>query len=478
MITRWRYLWTLFFISICFIALCTLASISLFHNQVSVAKSMKKNVERWRVSTELDECFRDILTLLRDKIESVAPLHDRARKHLKTIRALAVQAEEKDLANRLDSAFATYIQVWQTMPPPGEDGHEISVMEVSRILDSDLLRLCGEFDQYNLREVQDLTLDHQRLLRQLSWGIASISGLGGIAGLVLGFGIARGMRLSIQRLQIQIRDVAGHLDPDLPEIVLTGEGDLASVHENLAMLQQRIEAVVKELRQREVEVLRAEQLAAVGQLAAGVAHEIRNPLTSIKMLVQAELEDHVRTGLPTEDLRIIEKEIRRMETSLRTFIDFARPAKTERRPADVVPLIQTVVGLIRGRALKQDVRVVFNAPPDPVVVTVDAEQIQQVLVNLTLNALDAMPGGGALTVEVERREDRGVEIRVADTGPGLSAEAMRRLFEPFASTKDTGLGLGLVISRRIMENHGGTISAANKPGSGAVFSIRLPADMR
>ena len=110
--------------------------------------------------------------------------------------------------------------------------------------------------------------------------------------------------------------------------------------------------------------------------------------------------------------------------------------------------------------------------------TVDGEQLRQVLVNLGLNALDAMPGGGTLTIAVEANRSGPIEIEVADTGPGVPKAILPRLFEPFVSSKETGLGLGLAISKRIVEDHGGTIGAANRAGGGAVFVVTLPAAVR
>src|SRR5438105_4380264 len=149
-----------------------------------------------------------------------------------------------------------------------------------------------------------------------------------------------------------------------------------------------------------------------------------------------------------------------MERSLQALLDFARPPKPERRSVELGEVVRAVVGLVRGRAEKQRVKLRVDAPTG-FVLTADPGQLQQVLVNLALNALDAMPTGGTLSVSARRTAVGGVAVEVADTGPGISPEVMPRLFQPFVSGKDTGVGLGLVISRRIVEDHGGTITGAN-----------------
>jgi signal transduction histidine kinase len=214
----------------------------------------------------------------------------------------------------------------------------------------------------------------------------------------------------------------------------------------------------------------------VGQVAAGVAHELRNPLTSVKMLVQTGLEGAPPTGLPPEDLAIIEHEVRRMEACIQTFLDFARPPSSERRQTDLLQVVRRAISLMEGRARRQQVTWDIDVPPCPVSTFIDPEQIHQVLVNLLLNALDALPHGGAITVQVLLPSDgeRAVTVCIHDTGAGIAPSIHERLFEPFVSGKETGLGLGLSICRRLIEAHGGVIQGHNVPEGGAAFTFTLP----
>lgn len=234
-----------------------------------------------------------------------------------------------------------------------------------------------------------------------------------------------------------------------------------------------VERSQAERRRRERETLRAEQMALIAQLATSVAHEIRNPLTSVKMLIQANQEDDRDRPLSQEDLQIIEGEIRRMERYLQTFLDYARPPKLERKVIDLAALARRTLALVEARAKRAKVTLCFEPPSAPFQVEADAGQIQQLLLNLALNALDAMPQGGTLEIQLNKC-DHQVELTVLDTGPGIAPSMRDQLFQPFATSKEQGVGLGLVISRRIAEDHGGSLTAQNRPSGGACLALHLP----
>ncbi|MES2793917.1 MAG: ATP-binding protein [Planctomycetota bacterium] len=231
----------------------------------------------------------------------------------------------------------------------------------------------------------------------------------------------------------------------------------------------------KESEQRQKQLLRSEQMMALGQVAAGVAHELRNPLTAIKGLIQVNRKELEDRKVPSEDLRIIEHEIRRMERSLQNFLDFARPPVPKRRRLSLMPVIERVISLIQGRARKQQVS--FEIPQLSAALWVEADQdlIQQLLLNLVLNALDAMPQGGIIQIDVQPDSAGQVLVRVRDTGPGIAPHILPAIFERFVSSKETGVGLGLPVSRRIAQEHGGDLIVENLPQGGASFTFRLPA---
>lgn len=232
---------------------------------------------------------------------------------------------------------------------------------------------------------------------------------------------------------------------------------------------------------RQTEALRAQQMATLAQLATGVAHEIRNPLTSIKMLIQVNRAKFADEGLPTDDLELVEHEIRRMERSVTSLLEYARPEKSEFTRVALHDVVRNTVHLIEGRCKSQNVDVVVDTPKNLSEVDGDRAQLQQLLLNLALNALDAMPDGGTLSLLVSQDQDQ-IEVCVRDTGVGIHSDVAGELFSPFVTTKENGVGLGLGICRRIALAHQGSLAGFNRSSndpslSGAEFRLRLPKSM-
>lgn len=453
--------------------LCAAMAVFLLREQSESAESLGETIVSYRASTKLEESLLDLTALLRTKVEDVRALNERIEAHLRDLGAHANTPDEIAAYDELEESFTAYLIIWRTLAGRRGDEHVAARKEAIRVLDNETLPTCQDLRDNLSNQIDASQREHQATVRSLAWGLAAVGATAVLAGLFLGYGAARGLNQSIQRLQIGIRDAAGKLAPALPTIELREGTNLNQLHDHMQFLIGRIEQTVQQLHQRERELLRAEQLAAVGQLAAGMAHEIRNPLMSIKMLIQAAREEGPSAGLFGEDLVVIEREIRQMQRTIQSFLDFARPPKLHKTSIEVGKVTERTIELIHGRAEKQNVTIINNTPASSPLLQADASQLQQVLLNLALNALDVMPTGGTLTFAM-RSTTTMVEITVSDTGPGISAEVRGKLYQPFVTTKPTGLGLGLVISRRIIEDHGGKLDADPSAGLGACFRIVLP----
>jgi signal transduction histidine kinase len=459
---------------------CLFAVLYLNQLHVNVSSVLSENVRSTETAASLERTTNELIGLLRSD-----PSHDEslrlkveqqnqnAEELLKGARVLANLVRESALVEDIDQGWQEYLDQWKTRS--GEraafDGGLAQILEQKVLPPSTALR------RFNLDQIAQSDRENQAIVSTIKWSMLLIGVGGTLSGLLLGYEVARRLRHSIYQLSVRIRDAAGRLNREVGSVTLQKEGDLPQMEVELQHLLEEISRTVDQLQQREHEVLRAEQLAAVGQLAAGVAHELRNPLTSIKMLVQTGLEGRPPQGLSVEDLAVLESEIRRMEQYIQTFLDFARPPRSERRDSDLSAVVRRAAALVEGRARRQRVEIEQALPDEAVRLHIDPEEIQQVLVNLLLNALDALPRGGRVRVEVAVHPS-GVEVRVSDNGPGIPAQVRDRLFEPFVTSKENGVGLGLSICKRLVEAHGGVIRGANLPGGGAVLSLTLPVEER
>ncbi len=494
-------------VSLALVGGCIFGLLYLNALHVEASEVLSENLRSTLVALQLERDTRTLVYLLKGYAERDLPgkvmlryqdilqLRDDAQE-------LANWDEEKRLVNQIEQGLATFNEERERLM----GGNQAKLIlpddrtrnQLAALLENGVLAPSIELQKFNSVQIEKSDQRNRAIVETLKWGLIAL-GLGvPITGLVLGFAMARSMGRSIYQLSVGIRDAAGRLNRELGSVTLEEKGDLPDLHRQMQGVLVEIERVIGELQQREREVLRAEQLAAVGQVAAGVAHELRNPLTSVKMLVQTGLEGN--QGLPVEDLTIIEHEIRRMEQCIRVLLDFARPPSPERRQVNLADILGRALTLVEGRARRQKVTMTLDLPAEPICVNVDPEQIHQVLINLLLNALDALPQGGTVRVTAGSRQRAAesqdnemaensngsigsfpsplaaafIEVRIRDTGPGIAPRIRQRLFEPFVSSKETGLGLGLSICKRLIEDHGGAIQGNNSPDGGAEFSFTLP----
>jgi signal transduction histidine kinase/putative methionine-R-sulfoxide reductase with GAF domain len=239
-------------------------------------------------------------------------------------------------------------------------------------------------------------------------------------------------------------------------------------------MEEKIQKTTADLRKTEAQLIRSEKLAALGQLAAGIAHEIRNPLTSINILIHSLTENLPSGTSHREDLQVIEEEIHRINEIVDQFLRFAKPAPPLLEKGDIISIFEETLQLLRPQIEKQ--RIIVQKEFQPLLpILMDREQMKQVILNLLLNAVQAMPKGGFLALKGHIPEDdQWIKISIQDSGIGISGEDMNKLFDPFFSTKEGGIGLGLSIAHRIIDQHHGKIEVESAPGKGTLFTLWLP----
>lgn len=228
---------------------------------------------------------------------------------------------------------------------------------------------------------------------------------------------------------------------------------------------------ITEQKQAEEHYVRSEKLSIAGQLAAGIAHEIRNPMTAIKgfiQLIKSDLQDK------QEYFDIITSEIARIELILSELLILAKPQTVTISTIEIHSLINEVITLLNTEALLNNVEIKTEYQDKEIYIQCEINQIKQVCINFIKNAIEAMPKGGTLTIQIMLKEPNGVHIRFMDEGYGISASVLEKLGQPFYTTKEKGTGLGYMVSKKIIENHEGTITVTSKLNEGSVFEIFLP----
>lgn len=306
-----------------------------------------------------------------------------------------------------------------------------------------------------------------------------------VAGMVLAVGlgylIANRISKPVQQLiKASLQVSQGNLSPEIGPISKSEIGVLQNTFQQmLASLQERDK---RQKVESEIKLLQSEKQASIGKLAGGVAHEINNPLTGIftfthMLLKRKDLPEEVRS-----DLETIAQETERVRKIVKGLLDFSRQTELDREITDINRLVRHVISLVENQALIKGVSLSFESGEGLPAITIDRNQMQSVLLNIIINALDATEPGGSITVttgigvSASKPGQKGIEITVTDTGCGIPPEHLDKLFDPFFTTKEVGqgTGLGLSVSYGIVERHGGTIWVQSKVGHGSSFTVWLP----
>jgi two-component system NtrC family sensor kinase len=279
------------------------------------------------------------------------------------------------------------------------------------------------------------------------------------------------------KLEVKSQDEIGSLAESFNQMT----SELQIANEKLLdwgkTLEKKVEERTHEIKEMQAHLIQSEKLASLGQLAAGVAHEINNPLGGILMYSHLILEDAEKNSQTSENLKKVIRETTRCKNIVRGLLDFARPKNPEMSNININELLDNSLSLMESQALFQNIRVEKKYFPDLKRITADGAQLQQLFTNIILNAAEAMDGNGTLILETTNIKAEGqIEISIRDTGQGIREEDMKNLFEPFFSTKEVGkgTGLGLSISYGIVQRHKGKIDVQSEVGKGSAFIIKLP----
>lgn len=402
----------------------------------------------------------------------------------------ASTSEEQALLQIIDERFARYRTVsseWLTRSglSPEESAASLhGTLAVGR----DVAQSCEELADLGQRLMNATFQQRDRLRTKLNMMRIAFIVVGPAVGILLGLHMARRLNYSISEISVTLRDASGNLEQEVGLVEVSpagGEGGLPALQQQVQYVSGRIKQVVDELQRTRQQAVRSERLAMVGELAAGVAHEVRNPLTSVKLLIQATERSPSLSAADKQRLQIVQQEIARIETTVQELLDYARPPKLRRVRHDVRDTLRRALNLAVVRAEQSRIAIEEQLGSGPLIVDADPEQLQQVFINLMLNAIEAMSPGGTLHVTIEEPDapvdsqlplpsQAVLRIVFRDTGSGIRDDVLQRLFEPFVTSKERGIGLGLAISRQIMQEHNGRLSASNAVPCGASFVVELP----
>jgi signal transduction histidine kinase len=397
---------------------------------------------------------------------------DRARKTAHT-------SSEKSILDGLEEAHREYDEKRAEIIALYESGEKekaiaIFLSEVSS-LSQEVDRLSRDFVAENKRYIDLTTARTQRQISRVTWLVAVFACLTIGLSILLAWLFFRGVLSPLRQMVADAREFTGQRSVTSAEMPTD---ELPTVGEYLRSLMCDVSDARSALEENRRQLMSAEKLAAVGKLAAGVAHEIRNPLTAIKMWLFSIRKAVGHDPEIDRKCAIVSEEITRLEKIVRNFLEFSRPRGLELEPQSVSSLMERTLDLFHHRIDEKKLRLARDDAEHLPPVMADADQLKQVLINVLDNAVEATNEDGEIQITIDtgcESDDRSmVVVRVQDTGRGMPEDVRERIFEPFYTTKDDGTGLGLCIAAQIMARHGGRLVLESSTQRGTTFAVWIP----
>jgi signal transduction histidine kinase len=334
---------------------------------------------------------------------------------------------------------------------------------------TELLNLCQRYKLMHEYAISRVRTESQTQARFINaFALAALPGVA-ILGVLLAYILIKQILEPIRRLALETAPA----NRETP-----GSDEVKALSHQVHSIIENVDQAQSELERSQEHLLQSGKWAMVGKLAAGVAHSIRNPLTSVNMRIYSLKRSLPMSPSQQEDFEVISEEIRHLDAIVRNFLEFSRPPKLKMQRVSPSDVVDGAVQLLRYRLESYGVEVKLLRDERLPEIAADPDQLKEVLANLLVNAYEVMVNGGVITIreEVEPNTPLGpaVVIRVSDTGPGISEAVRDKVFQPFFSSKEEGTGLGLSIATRIIEDHGGRLDLESKKNEGATFIITLP----
>ncbi|MBN2292774.1 MAG: MCP four helix bundle domain-containing protein [Pirellulales bacterium] len=389
--------------------------------------------------------------------------------------------EEQDILQKLEDIYRQYDAKRTEVVRLYDDGNTQAAQTLFVHDVNDLYRraydLCEAFIQANERYVDTAMADSRT---QVRWATLAVSGCV-LLTLVLAAALLwlffKGVIIPVRAMLSDARDFAGEAGPEAQELPTD---ELRTVGVYLRTLMSDVVDSRTTLQRSHDRLQDAEKLASVGKLAASVAHEIRNPLTAMKMWLFSIQKEVGGTAALDHKFAIVSAEIRHLESIVRDFLEFSRPPEVKLSVVSVASMLDKAFKLVEPRMADRKIRLLQEGQSELPRILADPEQLKQVFVNLLNNAVEVTDESGSVRVATAVEPDSDgremVVVRIIDSGPGMPDEVSRRIFEPFFTTKDTGTGLGLCIAARIMARHQGRVVLESSNKQGTTFAVHIPAE--